>query len=50
MSVKLALDLKDTEAAQKIEDQGKAETDGAEGDAFSERHSDKRTVMIISSI
>jgi len=50
MLVKPALALKAAEVAQDLEDKGVVEEDGAEGDAFSKRHSDIRTVVIISSI
>ena len=50
MSVKPALALKVAEVAQDLEGQGMAEEDGAEGDAFSKRHSDIKTLVIISCI
>ena len=65
MSVRPALALKAAEVAQGLEDQEVAEEEVAEeevaeeevaeeevaeGDAFSKRHSDIRTVVIISSI
>ena len=50
MLMRPALALKAAEVAQDLEDQGMAEEDGAEGDAFSKRHSDIRTLVIISNI
>ena len=46
MAVEVAQDLE----AQDLEDQGVAEEDMAEEDAISKRHSDIRTVAIISSM
>jgi hypothetical protein len=45
--MKPALALIAVEVVQEVEDQGMAEEDG---DAFSKRHSDIRTVVIISCI
>jgi hypothetical protein len=50
MSMKPALALKAVEVAQGLEDRGVAVEDRAGGDVFSKRHSDIRTVVIISSI
>jgi hypothetical protein len=52
--MKPALALMDVEVAQDLEEQGVAEEDMAgedvaEGDAINKRHSDIRTVVIISS-
>jgi hypothetical protein len=50
MSMRPAHALKAAEVAQDLEDQGVAEDDGAEDDAFSKRQPDIRTGAIISRI